>query len=165
MQSEYEIVERHDLTEAEWRRLEPLLPAPAARGRPGRPRRQVLNGILWILATGAQWRDLPARYGAWPTCYRWFAQWARDGTWARVHQALERTLRSEFQLDWTIFCVDSTQIRALKAAAGGGKIAGARRARRSRAGAQSRRLGHQAEPGHRRPRAAAGGRAPRRPGA
>jgi transposase len=166
MQSQYEIVERHDLTEAEWRRLAPLLPPRATRGRHGRDRRQVLNGILWILATGAQWRDLPERYGPWQTCYRWFAQWARDGTWARVHHALQRTLRSEFELDWTVFCLDSTQVRALKAAAGaagtatGGKN---RRAGRSRARAQSRRLGHQAESRDRRPGPAARRRGPRGP--
>lgn len=164
MQSEFEIVERHDLTEAEWRRLQPLLPPPAQRGRPSRDRRQVLNGILWILATGAQWRDLPARYGPWPTCYRWFAQWARDGTWARLHQALQRTLRSEFRLDWSAFCLDSTQIRALRAAAGGGKTWAGRRATRSRLGPEPRRLGHQAEPGDRRPGAAARGGRARRPG-
>ena len=155
MQSKYEIVERHDLTEAEWQRLQPLLPSVVRRGRRRRDRRQVLNGILWILATGAQWRDLPVRYGPWQTCYRWFAQWARDGTWARVHQALQRTLRSELQLDWTVFCLDSTQVRALRAAAGGGKNPPAGRAGRSRAGAQPRRLGDQADARDRRPRAAA----------
>jgi transposase len=164
MQSRYEILERHDLTEAEWRRLAPLLPPPARRGRPCRDRRQVLNGILWILATGAQWRDLPARYGPWPTCYRWFAQWARDGTWARLHQALQRTLRAEARLDWQLFCLDSTQIRALRAAAGGGKIRDGGRTGRSRAGAQPRRLGHQAQSRDRRPRRAAGRHGARGPG-
>lgn len=163
MQSKYEIVERHDLTEAEWQCLEPLLPSLARRGRHGRDRRQVLNGILWILATGAQWRDLPPRYGPWQTCYRWFAQWTRDGTWVRVHQALQRTLRSELQLDWTIFCLDSTQVRALRAAAGGGKNPLARRAGRSRAGAQPRRLGYQADARHRRPGAPARRRRARGP--
>jgi transposase len=164
MQSEFEIVERHDLTEAEWRRLQPLLPPPARRGRPGRDRRQVLNGILWILATGAQWRDLPVRYGPWPTCYRWFTQWARDGTWARLHQALLRTLRSELRLDWSVFCLDSTQIRARRAAAGGGKPWAVGRTGGPCPRPQPRRLGHHAERGDRRPGAAARGRRARRAG-
>ncbi|HKN67971.1 MAG TPA: IS5 family transposase [Gemmatimonadaceae bacterium] len=107
MRSSYELVERHDLTEAEWRRLAPLLPAA------------VLNGILWTLATGALWRDLPPRYPPWPRCYYYFARWQCDGTWARVHRALERTLRAEDNaIDFALFCLDSTIVRAHKAPAG-----------------------------------------------
>jgi transposase len=141
MHSPYEIVERHDLTEAEWRRLAPLLPPPAPRGRRPGDRRPVLNGILWILATGAQWRDLPPRYPPWPTCYAYFRRWERDGTWDRIHRALQRTLRSEYNaIDFALFCLDSTIVRAHKAAAGaGGKRAG-RRAARPRVRPQSRRV-------------------------
>ncbi|MDB4885846.1 MAG: hypothetical protein JWN79_1284 [Gemmatimonadetes bacterium] len=141
MHSSYEIVERHDLTEAEWRRLVPLLPTPARRGRHPQDRRPLLNGILWILATGAPWRDLPPRYPPWPTCYYYFARWQRDGTWARVHHALQRTLRSECNaVDFSLFCRDSTIVRAHKAAAGAGEKPAPRRAARSRARTQSRRV-------------------------
>ena len=141
MRSKYEIVERHDLTEAEWRRLAPLLPPPARRGRRPRDRRPVINGILWILATGAQWRDLPPRYPPWPTCYAYFKRWERDGTWERLHQALLRTLRSEdHAIDFELFCIDSTIVRAHKAAAGGGKKLARRRATRPRPRAQPRRV-------------------------
>lgn len=143
---DYEIVERHDLTEAEWRRLGPLLPQPPRRGRPPQDRRPILNGILWILATGASWRDLPTRYPPWQTCYWYFARWERDGTWERLHQALQRTLWRDYNppvLDTSLFCLDSTIVRAHKAAAGAGGKPGrrsARRATRPRARAQSRRL-------------------------
>jgi transposase len=141
MRSKYEIVERHDLTEAEWRRLAPLLPPPARRGRRPRDRRPVVNGILWILATGAQWRDLPPRYPPWQTCYAYFRRWERDGTWDHIHQALRRTLRSEYNaIDFTLFCIDSTIVRAHKAAAGAGKKLARRRAPRPRPRAQSRRV-------------------------
>jgi transposase len=141
MRSSYEIVERHDLTEAEWRRIAPVLPPPARRGRRPGDRRPLLNGILWILATGASWRDLPARYPPWPTCYAYFRRWERDGTWDRLHRALQRTLRSVYNaIDFDLFCIDSTIVRAHKAAAGAGKKRAPRRARRSRLGAQSRRL-------------------------
>jgi transposase len=141
MRSKYELVERHDLTEAEWRRVAPLLPPPARRGRRPRDRRPVLNGILWILATGAQWRDLPPRYPPWQSCYAYFKRWERDGTWERLHQALLRTLRSEDQaIDFELFCIDSTIVRAHKAAAGAGKKLARRRATRPRARAQSRRV-------------------------
>jgi transposase len=141
MRSRYEIVERHDLTEAEWRRLAPLLPPPSPRGRRPRDRRPVVNGILWILATGAQWRDLPPRYPPWSTCYAYFRRWERDGTWDRVHRALQRTLRSEYNaIDFELFCLDSTIVRAHKAAAGAGGKRAPRRATRPRAGPQPRRV-------------------------
>lgn len=141
MRSPYEIVERHDLTDAEWQRLAPLLPPPARRGRRPRDRRPVVNGILWMLATGAPWRDLPPRYPPWATCYAYFKRWERDGTWARLHRALQRTLRREANaLDLTLFCIDSTIVRAHKAAAGAGEKLAARRAPRPRARAQPRRV-------------------------
>ncbi|SBU94222.1 Putative transposase of IS4/5 family (DUF4096), partial [Streptomyces sp. Ncost-T6T-1] len=52
-------------------------------GRPVRDRRQVLDGILWKLSTGAAWRDLPERYGPWKTVYERFRRWSADGTWDR----------------------------------------------------------------------------------
>lgn len=141
MRSRYEIVERHDLTEAEWRRLAPLLPPPSPRGRRPRDRRPVVNGILWILATGAQWRDLPPRYPPWATCYAYFRRWERDGTWDRIHRALQRTLRSAYNaIDFELFCLDSTIVRAHKAAAGAGGKRAPRRAARPRAGPQPRRV-------------------------
>jgi len=145
MRSPYEIVERHDLTEAEWRRLAPLLPPPSPRGRRPRDRRPVVNGILWILATGARRRDLPPRCPPWSTCYAYFRRWERDGTWDRVHRALQRTLRSEynaidFELFCELFCLDSTVVRAHQAAAGAGGKRAPRRAARPRAGPQPRRV-------------------------
>ena len=63
---------RHELPDAEWARLEPLLP-------PRKDDRRILNGILWKLATGAPWRDLPERYGPWQTVYTRFWRWSRGG--------------------------------------------------------------------------------------
>lgn len=145
MRSEYEIVERHDLTAAEWRRIEPLLPPPASRGRRPQDRRPILNGILWMLATGAQWRDLPPRYPPWQTCHYYFRRWQREGVWDRIHQALQRTLRSEYNaIDFELFCVDSTIVRAHRAAAGAGGKRAPRRAGGPRVGTQPRRVQHQA---------------------
>ena len=60
---------RYELSDQQWARLEPLLPHRAHHGRAGRPfndHRPLVNGILWVLHTGAPWRDLPRRYGPWP---------------------------------------------------------------------------------------------------
>jgi predicted ATPase/DNA-binding SARP family transcriptional activator/transposase len=81
---------RGDLTPQEWERIASLLPASAERrGRPYQEHRQVINGILWVLRTGAGWRDLPARYGAWHTCHNRFQRWQRQGIWDQIVQALQ----------------------------------------------------------------------------
>jgi transposase len=72
-----------DLTDGQWVLIEPFLPKLArrkdGRGRPWRENRAVLNGILWILRTGAPWADLPDRYPSYQTCHRRFQQWVRSG--------------------------------------------------------------------------------------
>jgi transposase len=76
---------RFELTDDEWQRLAPLLPAMTPqRGGRWRDHRQVLNGILFRVRTGIPWRDLPERYGPWETVYKRFARWQTDGTWARI---------------------------------------------------------------------------------
>ncbi len=110
---------RHELTDAAWALVAPLLPpAPRRRGRPWRDHRQVVNGILWVLATGVAWRDAPEHYGPWQTLYERFTRWSDDGTFARVLAALLAETERRGQIDWDLWCVDGTSIRALKAAAG-----------------------------------------------
>jgi transposase len=81
----------------------------------------VINGILWVLATGSPWRDLPERYGPWPTCYERFSRWAQDGTWEQLYQAVLGRMQRRHAIDWERWCVDGTSIRALQAAAGARK--------------------------------------------
>src|ERR687886_320373 len=78
------MVGRGELTETAWEQLVPLLPANGGRGQQWEDHRRIINGILWKLRTGAPWRDLPARYGPWKTCYDRFVRWRRDGTWNRL---------------------------------------------------------------------------------
>jgi transposase len=94
---------------------------PPARGRPRSDLREVLNAIFSLLRTGAPWRDLPERYGPWQTVYEWFNRWRRDGTWDRMLQALQIRRDRQGRIDWDLWCVDGTSIRASRAAVGAGE--------------------------------------------
>src|SRR4051794_29717366 len=98
---------RYELTEAQWRRLEPLLPKQQ-RGGVWRDHRTVLNAILWIVSTGAPWRDLPERYGPWQTAYDRFRRWRKNGTWLKLLGELQAELEERGQIDWADFFIDST---------------------------------------------------------
>ncbi len=86
-----------DLTDAQWELLDTLIPEPVrrpdGRGRPWRDKREVLNGILYILRTGAPWADLPERYPPFQTCHRRFQQWVRSGVMRCVLETLAEDLR------------------------------------------------------------------------
>ncbi|MFE6222765.1 IS5 family transposase [Streptomyces sp. NPDC057854] len=114
------MVRRHELTDDSWALIAPLL-TPGRMGRPVRDRRQVVNGILWKLSTGAAWRDLPERYGPWKTVYERFRHWSADGTWDRLLAHVQQHSDAVGQVDWTIVCVDSTTVRAHQHAAGARK--------------------------------------------
>jgi transposase len=128
---------RHQLSDAEWERLQPLLP-PHRAGRARRDDRQICNGLVWKLATGAPWRDLPERSGPWPRVYPRFRRWTLAGVWARRFAAVQRQADATGPLAWTVHVVDGTVIRADPHAAGA--KGGTRRPRRwARARAASRR--------------------------
>ena len=117
-------MKRHELHDSEWGIVEPLLPKSAANtGRPRRDARQMLNGILWILSTGAQWRDLPERFGPWETVYGYFRSWRANGVFDRIIDALHLRLDQEGKIDWDLWCIDGTSVRASRSAAGGSKKA------------------------------------------
>ncbi len=111
------MVRRGELTDQAWERIAPLLPPNGRRGKQWKDHRQVINGILWKLRTGAPWRDLPERYGPWQTCYDRFARWRRDGTWERLLEHIQTKSDSVGEVKW-IISVDSTVIRAHQHAAG-----------------------------------------------
>jgi transposase len=82
---------------------------------------RLLNGILWILHSGAPWRDLPDRYGPWETVFAAFNRWREDGTWVRIATSLLDELDDRGQIDHDLWCIDGTVIRASRAAAGAKK--------------------------------------------
>lgn len=110
---------RGDLTDEQWERLEPFFPAQKPRrGRPLKDHRTVINGVLWILRTGAPWRDLPERYGAWQTVSGRFYHWRRMGLWSRILSRLQAKAEAEGRFNWDFHHVDGRVIRAHQHAAG-----------------------------------------------
>jgi len=115
-------MKRHALTDEQWLLVEPHIPRSKARtGRPRRDSRLMLDGIMWVLATGAPWRDLPERFGPWQTVYDRFRTWRTSGVFARVIEALQIKLDRAGHIDWDLWCVDGANVRASRAAAGAGK--------------------------------------------
>lgn len=115
---------RHALSDADWVLVEPLLPRMGFLG----DRRLFVDAVLYVLATGVPWRDLPERFGNWNTVWRRHARWARSGVWGRVLDALR-------DRDDSALVLDSTVVRAHPHAAGATKKAA--RSRSAGAGAGS----------------------------
>ncbi|MET7751167.1 IS5 family transposase [Micromonospora sp. NPDC005367] len=112
------VTRRHDLTDAAWAALEPLLP----RGKkPGRPlkwsKRQLIDGIRWRVRVGSPWRDVPECYGPWQTVYGLFRRWQRAGVWQRIVTGLQTRADAAGLITWDV-SVDSTITRAHQHAAG-----------------------------------------------
>ena len=110
------MTKRHEFTDEQWAVIDPLVPRSAARtGRPPRNRRTLVNGIFWILHTGAPWRDLPERFGPWQTVYHHFALWRREGVFTIMLDALQIRLDDRGLIDWDLWCIDGANVRAARA--------------------------------------------------
>ncbi|WP_089682731.1 IS5 family transposase [Catalinimonas alkaloidigena] len=118
---------RYELTDEQWAQISKFFPQnEGQRGGQWRDHRQVLNGMLWILSTGAPWRDLPERYGPWKTVYDRFRRYRISGLLDEIVEYLQIQLDEEGYIDWELWmaaaaAVDSTVIRAHKSAAGASK--------------------------------------------
>ena len=109
---------RADLTDAQWARLEPLLPRPKKTGRPSMwTKRQLINGIRWRTRVGSPWRDVPPQYGSWQAIYSLFRRWQRAGAWVFILKMLQAFAEASGDIDWQV-SVDSTIMRAHQHAAG-----------------------------------------------
>jgi transposase len=116
---------RHELSDEEWALVADLMPSPSAEGgHPWRDHREMLNAMMWVLRTGAPWRDLPEHFGPWQSAYDRFARWRKDGTLDRMLRKLQLRLDREGRIDWDLWCVDGTNVRASRAAAGAAKKGG-----------------------------------------
>jgi transposase len=120
--------QRHELTEEQWQRMKDLLPSDQSRGgfRP-LSNRDIVNAILWILRSGAPWRDLPDRYPKWKSVHTRFLRWSKAGIWNRVLDALAAYADDEVAI------IDASIVRVHMDAVGGKKT-GSEQVGRSRGG-------------------------------
>jgi len=115
---------RYELSDQQWEAIRPLLPSRNSKGRPARDDRQLLNGMFWVLWAGTPWRDMPERYGPWQTVYDRFRKWRDSGVIERIMGRLQLRLDEDERIDWGVWFVDSTTVRAHQAAAGARKKTG-----------------------------------------
>lgn len=113
------VVRRGELIDAACAVIAPLLPEPGSRSGRWRDHRQVFNGILWKLRTGAPWRDVSERYGPWKTCHERLRRWTADGTWDGILAAAQ-VYDDAQPVEWVI-SVDSSIVRAHQHSAGARK--------------------------------------------
>jgi len=114
---------RYEVGDEQWECLKGLFPIQK-RGGKWNDHRTTLNGMLWILRSGAPWRDLPERYGKWKSVYHRFNRWRADGTFDRILKALQIRLDKQGKIDWDLWLVDGSNVRASRAAAGARKKSG-----------------------------------------
>jgi len=108
------------LTEEQWEIIEPLLPKPKRSPKGGRNRkdnREVFEGILWVLRSGARWKDLPDEYPSPSTCWRRLQEWEEHGVWLKAWRALLAKLDEDGQLRWAEIFADGSFAPAKKGGA------------------------------------------------
>jgi transposase len=127
--------DRWELSDAQWKLIEPMLrPQRRAdgRGRPWQDTHAVLNGILWVLGTGAQWRELPKKYPPYQTCHRRFQQWVREGKLEDILRGLAEELHARGKLQLDEAFIDASFTGAKKGASRSGPPSAAREQKSSR---------------------------------
>jgi transposase len=107
-----------DIKDEQWAIIEKHIPGSKSgdgnKGRPPQDKRQVLNGILWICRTGAQWMDMPDRYPPYQTCHRYFQNWVNEGVWNKILWTIAKDLKDRGKIDITECFIDGTFSSAKK---------------------------------------------------
>src|SRR5688572_16296231 len=112
------------LSDEQWQQIQDLLPRNGKRGGQWRDHRLMIDGILWVLSDGGRWRNLPTEFGPWQTAFDRFAKWCRQGLWDRILRRLQARKMNDDEIDWELFAIDGTIVRAHQSAAGAQKKAG-----------------------------------------
>lgn len=108
------MAKRYELTDEQYEQVKELLPGKVGDpGRSGADNRQFLNGVLWVLRSGAHWHDLPERYGKWKTAHKRFSRWAQKGVWEKVFARLLKDPKNQYVM------IDATLVKAHQQAAAG----------------------------------------------
>lgn len=108
------MAKRYELSDAQWARIAEFLPGKKSdRGVTAKDNRLFVNGVLWVLRSGARWSDLPERYGKWKTVHKRFTRWAKAGVWERVFKQLTADRQNEYLM------LDTSLVRAHQQAATG----------------------------------------------
>ena len=108
------MAKRYELSDWQWERICTLVPGKTGDpGRSGADNRLFVNGVLWVLRSGAHWHDLPPRYGKWKSVHKRFTRWAMAGVWERIFAALTADPDNDYLM------LDSTLVRAHQQAATG----------------------------------------------
>ncbi len=115
---------RYALTDNEFRTIEHLVTYKPTRGSPPTKVREMLDAIMWILCSGAPWRDLPTQYPPWPSVYHRFRYYQKHGILELVVETLLQKASKNRQVQLTLVCIDGTYIRAHRHAAGARKKTG-----------------------------------------
>jgi transposase len=111
------------LSDQQWQKIAPLLPQPRSKGRPWADNRRVLEGILWILRTGARWQDLPSEYPSPSTCWRRLRLWEEQGVWLQVWRTFLAELNERGLIQWNECFLDATFAPAKKGGSTSGRPA------------------------------------------
>ena len=115
------MVKLYEIPDAAWELVADLFELPRRSGRPRADDRLMLNGVLWVLCSGAAWRDMPERFGPWSTVYQRFRDWRNQGTFDLMLKRLHIKLNEQGLIDLETWMIDSTAVRATRASSGAGK--------------------------------------------
>jgi transposase len=115
------------LSDEQWEQIRDLLPPNGKKGGQWLDHRTKIDGILWALSDGGRWRNMPAEFGPWQTVYDRFRKWCRTGLWDKFLRRLQARKMNRGEIDWDLFCIDGSIVRAHQSAAGAAKKKSARR--------------------------------------
>jgi transposase len=106
------------LSDNQWAQIKDLLPANGGKGGQWKEHRLMIDGMLWALSDGGRWRNIPKEFGPWQTVYDRFRKWCRSGLWDKILRRLQARKMHTGEIDFELFCIDGSVIRAHQSAAG-----------------------------------------------